>query len=352
MYGHRNPSWSFLLLDSEDRQIGTIGEVSGGRWDVGALTRLGGSASLSLDYRTGQDIDWMSDRVQAVYDPGIPGIAPWPRGTYLFTSPTELHSDGLLSFEVALQTKMAVVEADRIPARFSVAPGVNIVDTVVSLIQGSGESRISATPSGAVTPAGRTWEAGTPVREIANDLLATAGYWSLWCDASGLFRVEPWVDPALRPIVMTSRHGDGTSLHYSDWRRVKDDSGVPNRVIVRGQERQDQDPIEGVAENVNLASPYSFAGRGGRWIAADPYEGNDFADQSAADAYAQARLLDLMNPVARLDVMFAMFPVEPNELVEFIPADGVRRLATVQNMSGSFAFDTDISGEWREVIPV
>jgi hypothetical protein len=41
-------------------------------------------------------------------------------------------------------------------------------------------------------------------------------------------------------------------------------------------------------------------------------------------------------------------PLEPNDLVRFIPEDGVTRLATVQRMAVSFSPFTDVDAEWRE----
>ena len=59
-----------------------------------------------------------------------------------------------------------------------------------------------------------------------------------------------------------------------------------------------------------------------------------------------------MDPVARMSATHALLPIEANDLVEFIPEDGVRRLATVQRISDSFTFDTDSKVEWREVVPL
>lgn len=344
----RQPRWSFMLLDHQDRPLGLLDGVLGGSREVVAQSRLGGSASLTLDER-GQHIDWLSHRVQVSYDPGIPGVEPWPRGVYLFTSPTEHHTEFGVTYEVGLQTKMVRIDADSTEARYSVAPGALVTPIVQALIEQTGETRISITPSTATLTNGLTWDAGESTLTIINDLLAAIGYWSLWCDRTGTFRVEPYIDPEKRPIAYSFRHGD-ESVHLPEWSREQDHSSVPNRFIAVGEGDEDTEPLVGIALNENPESPYSFQARGGWYTATDD---NVEADsQATIDAYAARRLRDLMTPVARLAVTHAILPLEQNDLVEFIPEDGKRRLATVQRMSDDFTFDADSQVEWREVIPL
>jgi hypothetical protein len=68
------------------------------------------------------------------------------------------------------------------------------------------------------------------------------------------------------------------------------------------------------------------------------------------DQLAARKLREAMTPVSRLTVTHALMPLEPNALVAFTPEDDVRRLATVQRMSMSFTFDSDIAAEWRQVL--
>lgn len=348
MHGAREPRWIFTLLDRQDRPLRLLDGVDGGGGEVVAQARLGGSASLSIDDR-GQLIDWQSDRVQVDYDPGIPGEQPWPRGVYLFTSPSERHTEFGVSYDVGLLTKMTVIDEDSAEARFSVSPGVPVTPIVRSLIGSTGETRISMTDSAAVLSSGMTWEASTSKLTIINDLLTAIGYWSLWCDLSGTFRVEPYVAPEKRPIAYTFRHGE-QSVHMPTWEREQDQSSVPNRFIAVGEGDEEEEPLVGIALNENPDSPYSFQARG-RWIT-EKEEGVEGDSQETFDQYAARRLRDLMNPVARMSVTHAMLPLEQNDLVEFIPEDGVRRLATVQRMSHDFTFDTDSKVEWREVVPL
>lgn len=334
--------WSFMLLDSADRPLRPLDGVTGGSAEIVAQSVLGGSANLTIDDR--QPIDWMSHRVRCTYSDGV---SSWPVGTYLLTSPKNLHTAFGRSFDVGLLTKMNVIQEDTVEDRFSLPAGTPIIATVVTLIRSTGETRIAVTGSDGVTVSGLTWEAGESKLRIINDLLEAAGYWSLWCDGSGLFRVEPYVNPESRPVAFEFTHGE-QSLYLPDWSREQDHTSVPNRFIVVGQGDEDTAPLVGVATNEDPSSPYSFQARG-RWITRTE-EGVEGESQDVFDALAARRLRDAMSPVARMDVAHAMLNLNPNDLVAFTPADGVRRLATVQRMSMNFTFDTDISAEWREVI--
>ncbi|MEZ5110928.1 MAG: hypothetical protein R2732_05435 [Microbacteriaceae bacterium] len=334
--------WSFLLLDSADRPLRPLDGVTGGSAEIVAQSVLGGSGNLTLDDR--EPIDWMSHRVQVTC---TDGAVSWPVGTYLLTSPKNLHTSFGRSFDVGLLTKLNIIQEDTVEDRFSVLTGTPIIDTVVTLIRSTGETRIAVTDSDAVTTSALTWEAGEPKLRIINDLLQAAGYWSLWCDGSGLFRVEPYVNPESRPVAFEFTHGE-QSLHLPEWSREQNHTSVPNRFITVGEGDEETPPLVGVATNENPDSPYSFQSRG-RWITATE-TGVEGESQAVFDALAARRLRDAMSPVARMDVTHAMLNLNPNDLVAFTPADGVRRLATVQRMSMSFNFDTDIAAEWREVI--
>lgn len=335
--------WSFELLDSEDRPLDTLDGVTGGSAEIVAQSPLGGSGALELDDRQDMSIDWMRHRIRAIFSDGE---TSWPVGTFLLTSPVENHTEVGLTYSVGLLTKMNVPHEDTVEDRYTLPVGAAIIPTVVALLESTGETRIAVTASAATLTSGLTWEAGTSKLTIINDLLQAAGYWSLWCDGSGLFRVEPYVDPASRPVAFEFEHGE-RSLHFPDWNREQDHTSVPNRFVAVGQGDEEAPPLVGVATNEDPESPYSYQSRG-RWITATE-EGVEATSQAVIDQHAARRLMDAMTPVSRLAVTHAMLPLDPNDLVAFTPEDGRRRLATVQRMTCSFKFDTDMQAEWREV---
>lgn len=343
-HGARAPRWSYLLLDREDRPLGTLDGVLGGSVEVAALSRLGGSGSLTVDER-GQTIDWMSHRVQCIYDPGIRDVAAWPVATMMFTSPQMRQTDTTRTYAVTLLSKMAVIDEDTVETSLSLAAGTAIIPAVVNLIESTGETRTAVTASAATLSNPLVWEAGESKLSIINDLLAAAGYWSLWCDGSGQFRVEPYVDPDARPTAYEFIDGE-TAIHTPEWGREQNLSSVPNKFVVVGQGSDETPPLIGVATNEDPDSPYSYQSRG-RWITSVD-EGVEGDSQAVFDQLARRRLWDAMSPVAKLTAEHAVIPLEPNQAISFTDHGETVR-ATIQRLSYEFTFDADCKAEWREI---
>lgn len=344
LHGPRRPSWEYLLLNDLDIPIRALDGVTGGSVEVSATTRLGGSARLTLDDR-GQGIDWMRHRLQIRYNPGIRGVDPWPVGTYLFTSPSMTRHDDRITYQVDLLSKLAILDEDTVEDRYSLAAATPIIPTVVSLIESTGETRVAVTESEATLSGALMWEAGTPRLTIINDLLQAAGYWALWVDGAGQYRVEPYTAPGDRATVWEFAAGE-TAIHEPGWSREQDLSTVPNRAVIVGQGTDDTPPLVGVATNENPESPYSYQARG-RWITRTE-TGVEAADQAVIDQLAQRRLVDAMSPVAKLSVSHAIVPLSPNDVVDFQSGAHQAR-ATVQQMTLDLNFDGQCRAEWREL---
>lgn len=345
MIGARAPRWDFQILDRDNRVVESLEGVSGGGCEVAALSRLGWSGSVAIIDRD-QDIDWMSHRFRAVYDPGIPGVDPWPVCTLMFTSPNMQSNAGVKTWDVALLSLLAIVDEDTVESTYSLPAETPIISEVVALIESAGVTQITVTESDTVTRSPLMWDAGTPKLTIINDLLESAGYWSLWVDGAGMYRVEPYTAPGDRDTSYVFAAGEA-AIHAPEWSREQDLSSVPNRFIVTGQGDDETPALVGVALNEDPLSPYSFQARG-RWVTAVE-EGVELADQAAADSLAQRRLLDRMSPVAKLSASHAVIDLDPNAVIEFAPLGLDPRRATVQRLSWDFTYDTLIGAEWREV---
>lgn len=343
LHGPRSPRWRYTLLDATDQPLRRLDGVTGGSCEVAATTRLGGSASLTIDER-GQGIDWMSHRVEIAYDPGIRGISAWPVGVFLFTSPSTVVGSDRTTYDVSLLSKMAVIDEDTVESRYSLPAGTPIVATVVQLIESTGETRIAATESAATLTGPLVWEAGESKLTIINDLLAAGGYWSLRCDGAGQYRVEPYVRPADRSDSYTFAAGE-YAIHQSGWQREQDLASVPNRFVVVGEGSDTEPALVAVATNEDPESPFSVQARG-RWITRT--ETGAEGGQAVLDALARRRLIDAMSPVGKLSVTHAIVPLDPNDAISFeTPAHSVR--ATIQRMSYDLTFDAQCKAEWREI---
>lgn len=343
--GARSPRWVVEHLNSDDQPLGTI-PVAKGSVKVAAFARLGGSASLTISVRDAQNagINWFRDRIAISYDPGIAGIEPIPMGVYLFDSPT-LNQGIAATWDVDLLTKMAIVDQEETTNTYALPEGSNIIAAVVALIESTGETRISATPSDAVTTSALAFEAGTPKLTIINELLTSANYSSLWTDGSGQYRVEPYVEPNARPLAYTFAEGEA-SIHKPDWKREQDILSVPNRVTVVSPGSDTEPPIIGVAENNDPDSDYSIPSRGR--IISRTEEVSDMSSVAAAVAQAERLLQGGMAPQATLAVEHAIVPLEPHSLVRFTSGGETRR-ATVREMNFDLTFDSQCDALWREL---
>lgn len=343
--GPRRPRWSYRLLDSSDRDLGALEGVSGGSVELNAASRLGGHGTLKIR-ETRQEIDWMQHRVQVIYDPGIPGAEPWHVATHMLSSPVASRSATGGMFTVETLPKTAVVDEDAVGDTFSLPAGTQVIPKVVELIQSTGESRIAVSPSEAELRNPLVWTAGTSKLSIVNELLKAAGYWSLWCDGAGMFRVEPYLLPANRPVSFVFAAG-AASIHRPEWSREQNLSSVPNRFVVVGMGTGDAPPPSGVAEITDPDSPFSFQARG-RWITRVE-EGVEGDSQAVFDELAQRRLRDATSPVGRLKVTHAIAPLTPNAVVGFEPTGAAPRLATVQSMRIPLLYNAQCQAEWREI---
>lgn len=347
--GSRRPSWRYDLLDQFDRPLGALRGVLGGNVELAATTALGVGASLEL-VEQGQTIDWMSHRVRIWYDPGVRGEDPWALATLLFTSPVENYGDGALRYGVEMLGKLTILDEDELPSSFSLAAGAPIIPAVVDLIRSTGETAIAATDSGATLRVQYVAEGGTSKRKVINELLEIAGYFAVWTDGLGQFRVEPYVDPDSRASSYRFEAGP-TSIHRPDYSREQDLARVPNQFVAKVSGTDTTPGFEGVAVNENPDSEFSIPRRGRVVSASDQVEA---ATPAIAQQLAESRLRGLMHPVSRLSVEHAIVPLDPNDLVEFAPSAGPPRRATVQRMSFDLgkAEEALCKAEWREVVPL
>ncbi|MBL3682645.1 hypothetical protein D3229_09915 [Leucobacter aridicollis] len=317
--------------------------MTGGGVELAALSRLGVSGSIEIDER-GQDIDWLTARVQHVYDPGVEGVEPWPVATMRFTSPRDRHTSFGVSYSVELLSKLSILDSASPGAFYSLAEGTRIIDTVVSLIQSTGEKRIAVTPSDKTLPNQMVFDPASTILTIINELLKAAGYWSLWVDGAGVYRVEPYEDPSQRPESHRFENGDA-QVRFPDWEREQDLSNVPNVYRVYREGSDEDDGIEGVYRNEDEESPFSIPRRG---FIIERSESAEVETVEEAVELATRRLRDAMSVVGRITASHAPLPLNPNEVIRHI--DGTTDVrCTIQSMSLSFETGTECRAEWREV---
>ena len=339
----RSPRWRFTLLDANLRERNLLTSVREGDMELSADSRLGGSGKITIgDTET---VNWLSDRVRIFYDPGIPGVTGWAVATFMFASPTLKVDDGKQFFEVDLLPLTTIVDGYSLERRLVADKGVNIIRLVEQLLRECSVTNIAVTPSARVLTDTITFKPGDSYLTVINTLLDAVGYWGLWVDALGQFRLEPYTLPGERAVQFEFVRGKH-SIHAAKWEREHDIASVPNKYIVVGHGTDEKPPLVGVATDENPNSPYSVQARGRVITKADT--GVEGADQTVFDRLAAKRLIAAQSVVAKLTVSHAIVPIQLRELVLFVDT-GISVRATVQRMRFRFTDDSLCEASWREV---
>ena len=249
------------------------------------------------------------------------------------------------SRDITLIDKMTVVHGDLLTTTLQIPAGANIIQQVSMQIQLSGENRIAATPSAATLSNPMTWEPGTSRLTVINDLLTTAGYWALWTDGSGQFRVEPYLAPADRPIAWTFEEG-AASIHSPYWEYEVSLWEATNTVVMISQENDDGSIWSASAVDDNPESPTSTVAMG---RVLNPIVEENVEASSLANLQAQAtrKLIDNSNVIGKIRVSHAVIPLWYNQAVKF-KSQGMDTTATVTKMSLSLTPGSLVSAEWRQ----
>lgn len=384
LYGSRETQLRYELLSHDtvtgvDRLAGFLDGVAEGSlsWRSGASVKKGGSlrvvdlaVAAAGTVRVGA-VDLVTARIRPVLV--VDGLPDQPLGAYLVTAAPEGWSGTHREFSLELHDRCTVLDQDKVDVTFTAATGTPILTVVKSVVASAGEAIDVDASDARQLGAPMVWPAGTSKLSIVNDLLDVLSYNSLWMDGSGAFRATPYVRPALRATyyaVLNDESGaalrrelvDGDeSIYASEWTRVRDSYGVPNKVIAVGTGSGDDAPLSGSATNTDASSPYSFAARGNRWVALTltGVEMPDFsgdADPAASavaflEAKARQYLIAASAVQAAVSVQCLPIPVELLDAIRFAstPA-GLDARHTIVSVAVDLKFDGLMSLELREVV--
>ncbi len=303
-------SYRCELMSRTEAPLGLLEGASGVALAFSVASTIKSSGQVTVT-RAGQQIDLLNDRIKIVAT--VDGV-DHPLGVFLFQVPESSYQQVRIEGVFELQDKLSALDASTIPGIFSLAAGSNVIAKVKELIEGAGESAVSITPSAATLRGNATWDVGTSRLRIINDLLDAANYFSLWCDGEGRYQATPYVDAQNRPLAAVLEDGK-TAIYSPNFVHRKDVWKIPNRFIAVSRSGEDEPAIIGIATNENPDSPFSYQSRG-RWID-DQEQDLVFADQAAANAYAQRRLQEVSSASSTIEIEHAFLPLQLNDAVYF-----------------------------------
>lgn len=356
--GHRVEEYWAQLLDGDDNLVRDLEEFQGGTYEESRFATIRGGGSIDCVFETVADyleVDWGSARIMLWYTPAanLPDkeVTGWPLGVFLVEAPTAEHDDenGTVRVTIKIMDKLAVPAQDDIDASFSLPAGTNVVDAVVDLLVGMGETKIAATGSSETLTAGLVWEADTTKLKVINDLLAMINYTPLWVDGYGTYRVEPYVSDDQRSPAYRFETGEA-SIHAPRWSRTHDWFDVPNRYKLVSSGDEDTEAMVATVTNQdgndNLPVEYSVAARGR--VIARTETGVEATSQAVLEERAMRAIRSASYRVVNLEVEHAMTPTRTGDVIEFItPAYEGR--ATISKYSVSLVAGSLVSGTWRQI---
>lgn len=258
--GSRRWSFRYALLDSANRYLEDLTNVTAGSVSQNWLADIKRTASFTLQERGG--IDFLSDRIQPWVRLHLPPYGgqdwvEWPQGVFLLTSPERKSSTaGVLTREVEGFDQLQVYSDDLLADRYAVAAGT-VVTTAVRTILLSVlvPPALRLTPHAGTLVAAREWEPGTSKLRVINDLLGMINYESLSFDEDGAAVVQPYRSPAERAEEYTYAD-DQYGLVVPEVTQSLDLFSVPNRWVLVVSE-VDQPTLVASYTNANPSSPTS-----------------------------------------------------------------------------------------------
>lgn len=308
----RSPRWRFLLLNQSDQEIGTLTGVDGGNYQVTSGSPIGETGTLTYDQAGSLPVDHRTMRVRAVYDPGIPGVAGWPVATALFQAPVRDQDDGSYSYQVKLVGKCSLLERRKPDSPFVAPVGANPVGLVAALIGDLLGEPVSVTETDKTLAQPMVMDEDHSWLTIMNELLASAGYRSLWVDEWGVFQLTPYTLPVERPVVYLLSDSTGRAVHRPFW-SFEPDLEIPNHVRLIQQGSGDEPGLVANAYNDDPDDPTSTVNSPVlSWS-----DSAEFTDQATGDALAARKLVDLRAEQNRLTIEHAPLPLRRGDRVRF-----------------------------------
>lgn len=205
----RRLSFRYEVLDPS-------GDVKGEAYIIGASIENNDLADKSK--RTAQfaiskdtDINFMQDRIKAyatvqgnIATGGWLTASEWPCGVFYLDVGGNRWNNASKDNTVATgYDGLVVLAEDKVLDRYVAASGALYHTIIEQLVADAGFPDVQVEYTSLTLPAAKEWEPGTPKLTIVNNLLDAINYRSLYMDADGVPRSEPYLSPDSAPVVWT-----------------------------------------------------------------------------------------------------------------------------------------------------
>lgn len=299
-------------------------DYSGGTIKRTMAADIHGTCSLNL----ARELAWGVDLVRpyrTLSDGRI--TARWNRGVFCLTTPKTTLGTSLDVASVDGYDRLYLLQR-QVARDYSVAAGTTYYAALVQAFADAGVTGylIDSSAQASTLPAAKTWplvadstnpdQTSTPVTwlRVINDLGGAVNFRGVWCDENGLYRLQPYQAPSVRPVEYAFTADSGVRLLGPKRTRTRDAWATPNQWVFIAQ-----NPPSGVTpskanglvyQRDNLAEDFLSqaaypVGRGLVWPAVFTY---DAADAATLAALGDRRVAADRATVTTFDVTTSPFP--------------------------------------------
>jgi hypothetical protein len=350
--GPRSEKWYWQVLDVNDNDLGyALDGVKGGTLTFSIFNTIRGSGTMDWASADATAPDWSAIRLQPWYTATFPDgtSMSWPLGVFIPAAPKASWTDTGQTRQIQLYDKLLTLDADHYATAYQVAAGTKVTDAVNAVLADAGQVKTAITDSSETVLTTMTWAADTSHLKVINDLLASINYFSLYVDAYGWFRGDPYLPPSQRGIARTFVDDD-TSIFSPKFDHTLDYFDAPNEIILIATSDGTAPALTSTAQNTSLDSPTSFPNRG--YWSSQTTQGVNTTSQAVLDAMAQRDLALAMQVSSVIGLNHAPVPdIDLNDVVSFQrdPANLSIDMAVIQSMTWSTATGALVATQIQEV---
>lgn len=293
------------LLNKHDIKIGELA-VQAGSVALDSLAEIKRTAEFTVKEQEGNDIDWLSDRIQPVFCLRMldGGFAEWPVGVFLIASPTRKDHGKMVKRDIeAYDTSLILVE-DCFDNRYRIAAGTKYVTAITSILNGAGIWKINIADHPGTIGSDKEFEIGTTKLQAVNQLLYEINYTTLWVDENGYSIAQPYILPSGRESEYDYRNNDLSIIHPGSVQE-EDLFAVPNKWI-RVVSNPEKAPLVSRYTNDLPTSKTSTINRGR--VIVDYETVDDIYDQTTLDDYTKRSAYEASQIYGKFDFSTALMP--------------------------------------------
>ena len=270
------------------------------------------SLNFTIDYEKDSfvpsmtEIDFTTDRIKPYMEIRMHD-GEWidfPLGVFLLSSPTRVDENDIVYREIEAYDSMIIIDEDRFTTRHYIPSGTLYTDAVETILRSAGITTIAIQSSSDALTASREFKVGTSKLEAVNELLQAINYTSVWVDANGYFKSEPYVSPADRS---PEYHyvDDELSIMYNGMEEELDLFEVANSWVLV-ESNPEKTPKVAVRINDDPESPVSTVNLGRTIV--DFREIQDVSSQASLDSLADRIKTEASQVFGKLKFKTALVP--------------------------------------------